>query len=146
MAKVESNKIRVVIGKVGLDGHNKGMFVVAKILADAGFEVIMAGIRLSPEEFVETAIQEDADVIGLSSLSGSHLALFSRVAEILRQKNAGDKLFIAGGVIPEEDIPALKKAGITRVFLPETPADEIVKFIRENVKKTVRPTFRYRPF
>jgi methylmalonyl-CoA mutase C-terminal domain/subunit len=130
-----NKKIRVVIAKPGLDGHDRGAKVIARACRDAGMEVIYTGLRQTPEQIVETALQEDADVIGLSSLSGAHEHLFSRVCELLREKNAEDILVIGGGVIPEDDIPALEKAGVKKVFTPGTPTKEIIEYIKANVKK-----------
>ncbi len=129
-----SKKIRVVIAKPGLDGHDRGAKVVARALRDAGMEVIYTGLRQTPEMIVETAIQEGAHVIGLSILSGAHNVLFPRVMELLREEGADDILVIGGGIIPEDDIPALKECGIAEIFGPGTPLSEIVEFIRENVK------------
>ena len=128
-------RIRVLIAKPGLNSHDRGAKVVARALRDAGMEVIYTGLRQTPEQIVETALQEDVDVIGLSILSGAHLALFPRIMELLKEKGMDDVLVVAGGIIPEEDIPLLKKIGIAEVFGPGTPTDEIVKFIREHVKK-----------
>jgi methylmalonyl-CoA mutase C-terminal domain/subunit len=126
--------IRVLIAKPGLDGHDRGAKVIAQALRDAGMEVIYTGIRQTPEQIVNAAIQEDVDVIGLSCLSGAHLTLFPRVTEILKEKKADDITVIGGGIIPFEDITGLKKAGIREIFQPGTYTDEIVKYIRENVK------------
>ncbi|MDI3534127.1 MAG: methylmalonyl-CoA mutase, C-terminal domain [Thermosediminibacterales bacterium] len=131
---MEEKKIRVLVAKPGLDGHDRGAKVIARALRDAGMEVIYTGLRQTPEQIVETAIQEDVDVIGLSSLSGAHLPLFSKVAELLKQKEANDILIIGGGVIPEEDIPVLKQAGIAEVFTPGTSTKDIIDFIKSNVK------------
>ena len=128
-------RIRVLIAKPGLNSHDRGAKVVARALRDAGMEVIYTGLRQTPEQIVETALQEDVDVIGLSILSGAHLALFPRIMELLKEKGMDDVLVVAGGIIPEEDIPLLKKMGIAEVFGPGTPTDDIVKFIREHVKK-----------
>lgn len=128
-------RIRVLIAKPGLNSHDRGAKVVARALRDAGMEVIYTGLRQTPEQIVETALQEDVDVIGLSILSGAHLALFPKIMELLKEKGMDDVLVVAGGIIPEEDIPLLKKMGIAEVFGPGTPTDEIVKFIREHVKK-----------
>jgi len=132
---VLERRIRVLIAKPGLNSHDRGAKVVARALRDAGMEVIYTGLRQTPEQIVETALQEDVDVIGLSILSGAHLALFPRIMELLKEKGMDDVLVVAGGIIPEEDIPLLKKIGIAEVFGPGTPTDEIVKFIREHVKK-----------
>ncbi len=129
-----SKKIRVVIAKPGLDGHDRGAKVVARALRDAGMEVIYTGLRQTPEMIVETAIQEGAHVIGLSILSGAHNVLFPRVMELLREEGADDILVVGGGIIPEDDIPELKKCGIAEIFGPGTPLSEIVEFIRNNVK------------
>ena len=125
--------IRVLVAKPGLDGHDRGAKVVAKALRDAGMEVIYTGLRQTPEQIVETAIQEDVDVIGLSCLSGAHMTLFPRVMELLKAKGVKDILVTGGGIIPLEDVPRLKKAGIAEVFGPGTTSDEIVTFINKNV-------------
>lgn len=129
-----SKTIRVLIAKPGLDGHDRGAKVIARALRDSGMEVIYTGLRQTPEQIVEAAIQEDVQVIGLSILSGAHNFLFPRVMELLKEKNAEDILVIGGGVIPEEDIPGLKKAGIKEIFTPGTPTSAIVEFIKNNVK------------
>ena len=128
-------KIRVLVAKPGLDGHDRGAKVVARALPDAGFEVIYTGLRQTPEQITEAALQEDVDVIALSILSGAHPHLFPKVVELVRGKGMKDTLIIGGGVIPETDIPALKKAGIAAVFTPGTPTGDIVDFINEHVKK-----------
>ncbi|MFW6119831.1 MAG: cobalamin B12-binding domain-containing protein [Petrotogales bacterium] len=128
-------KIRVLVAKPGLDGHDRGAKVVARALRDAGMEVIYTGLHQTAEMIVETALQEDVDVIGLSLLSGAHMILFRDVTKLLRDKNMEDVLVVGGGVIPDEDVPALKKAGITGIFGPGTPTEEIVNFIRKNVKR-----------
>jgi methylmalonyl-CoA mutase C-terminal domain/subunit len=125
---------RVLIGKPGLDGHDRGAKVIARALRDAGMEVIYTGLRQTPEQIVEAAIQEDVQVIGLSILSGAHNFLFPKVLELLKEKGAQDILVIGGGVIPDEDIPELKKAGIKEIFTPGTPTSSIVDFIKNNVK------------
>ena len=127
-------KIRVLVAKPGLDGHDRGAKVVARALRDAGFEVIYTGLRQTPEQITEAALQEDVDVIALSILSGAHPHLFPKVVELVRSKGMKDTLIIGGGVIPETDIPALKKAGIAAVFTPGTPTSAIVDFIKANVK------------
>ncbi len=126
-------KIRVLVAKPGLDGHDRGAKVVARALRDAGMEVIYTGIRQTPEMIVAAALQEDVDVIGLSCLSGAHLELFSEVMQGLEQKGPGSVIVVAGGIIPEEDIPALEKMGVKAVFGPGTPTPDIV----ETVKKLV---------
>ncbi|MEM0058471.1 MAG: cobalamin B12-binding domain-containing protein [Candidatus Bathyarchaeia archaeon] len=128
-------KIRVLIAKPGLDSHDRGAKIVARALRDAGMEVIYTGLRQTPEQIVETALQEDVDVIGLSILSGAHMALFPRIMELLKEKGLTDVLVFAGGIIPEEDIPELKKIGIKEVFGPGTPTDRIVKYVLENAPK-----------
>ncbi|OGO30591.1 MAG: methylmalonyl-CoA mutase [Chloroflexi bacterium RBG_16_56_11] len=126
-------KVRVLIAKPGLDGHDRGAKVVARALRDAGMEVIYTGIRQTPPMIVETAVQEDVDVVGLSCLSGAHLELFTDVMEGLHQKGMSGVVVIAGGIIPEEDIPALEKMGIKAVFGPGTPTSEIVESIKKMV-------------
>ncbi|MFQ6080702.1 MAG: cobalamin B12-binding domain-containing protein [Candidatus Bathyarchaeia archaeon] len=128
-------KIRVVVAKPGLDSHDRGAKVVARALRDAGMEVIYTGLRQTPEQIVETALQEDVDVIALSILSGAHMTLFPSIMELLKQKGLANVLVFAGGIIPAEDVPALKKIGIAEVFGPGTPTDTLVKFVKENVRK-----------
>lgn len=130
-------KIRVLVAKPGLDGHDRGAKVVARALRDAGMEVIYTGIRQTPEMIVETALQEDVDVIGLSSLSGAHLELFSEIMERLRRNEMGNVLVIAGGIIPEDDIPALERIGIKAVFGPGARTSDIVDTIRNKVTETI---------
>ncbi len=129
-----SKKIRVVVAKPGLDGHDRGAKVVARALRDAGMEVIYTGLRQTPEMIVETAIQEGAHCIGLSILSGAHNAIFPKVMELLRQEGADNILVVGGGIIPEDDIPGLKKSGISEIFGPGTPLSDIVEYIQSNVK------------
>ncbi len=128
-------KIRVLVAKPGLDGHDRGAKIVARALRDAGMEVIYTGLHQTTEMIVETAVQEDVDVIALSLLSGAHMTLFVDVTKLLKDRNMGDVLVVGGGVIPKEDIPALKKAGIAGVFGPGTPTDDIADFIKKNVKR-----------
>lgn len=128
-------KIRVLIAKPGLDGHDRGAKVVARALRDAGMEVIYTGLHQTPEMIVEAAIQEDVDVVGLSCLSGAHMTLFPRVVELLREKGAGDILVTAGGIIPDEDVPKLKEAGIAATFGPGTSLEEIIEFHKKNAGK-----------
>ena len=130
-----NKKIRVLVAKPGLDGHDRGAKVVARALRDAGMEVIYTGLHQTADMIVETAIQEDVDVIGLSLLSGAHMTLFIDVANLLKKNGIDDVLVLGGGIIPEEDIPKLKKAGIAGVFGPGTHCDEIVDFIKKNVKR-----------
>ena len=127
--------IRVLVAKPGLDGHDRGAKVVARALRDAGFEVIYTGLRQTPEQIAEAALQEDVDVVAMSILSGAHPHLFPKVVDLVRGKGMEDTLIIGGGVIPEGDIPALKEAGIAEVFTPGTPTTAIVDFIKANVKK-----------
>jgi methylmalonyl-CoA mutase C-terminal domain/subunit len=131
-------KIRVLLAKPGLDGHDRGVKVVARALRDAGMEVIYTGLHKSPEQIVESALQEDADVIGLSSLSGSHMALFPKIIELLKKNNMfDDTLVVVGGIIPDSDIPNLNSIGIQGIFGPGTDTNEIVKFIQANLKRTI---------
>ncbi|MDR2006177.1 MAG: cobalamin B12-binding domain-containing protein [Acidaminococcales bacterium] len=127
-------RIRVLVAKPGLDGHDRGAKVVARALRDAGFEVIYTGIRLTPEQIVETALQEDVNVVALSLLSGAHNTLFPEVTKLLKEKGLNDVLVIGGGVIPDADIPSLKAAGIADIYTPGTPTGKIVEFIKANVK------------
>lgn len=127
-------RIKVLVAKPGLDGHDRGAKVVARALRDAGFEVIYTGIRLTPEQITEAALQENVDVIALSLLSGAHNTLFPKIVEQLKKEGMDNVLVLGGGVIPESDIPGLKSAGIAAVFTPGTPTTEIVSFIKENVK------------
>ena len=128
-----AEKIRVLVAKPGLDGHDRGAKVVARALRDAGFEVVYTGLRQTPEEIAEAALQEDVNVVALSILSGAHPHLFPKVVNLLREKGMKDVLVIGGGVIPEGDIPALKDAGVAAVFTPGTPTGEVVDFIKEHV-------------
>ena len=127
-------KIRIVMAKPGLDGHDRGAKVVARALRDAGFEVIYTGLHQTPEMVVTAAIQEDADAIGLSILSGAHMTLFPRVVQLLREKGAGDIVVFGGGIIPEEDVTSLKSAGVAEVFTPGASLETIVRWVREHVK------------
>ncbi|MFN8475147.1 MAG: cobalamin B12-binding domain-containing protein [Anaerolineae bacterium] len=129
-------KIRVLVAKPGLDGHDRGAKVVARALRDAGMEVIYTGIRQTPEMIVEAALQEDVDVIGLSILSGAHMALFPRIVELMHEDGLDDVLIIAGGIIPDEDVPQLKALGISGIFGPGTSTQDIVAFINANVRRT----------
>ena len=129
-----SKKIRIIIAKPGLDGHDRGAKYIARSLRDAGFEVIYTGIRQTPEQIAEAAIQEDVDALGLSLLSGAHNFLFPRVAELLREKGAGKILLFGGGVIPEEDIDFLKIKGFKAIFTPGTTSEEVISFIKKNLK------------
>jgi methylmalonyl-CoA mutase C-terminal domain/subunit len=130
---VSNKKIRVLLAKPGLDGHDRGIKVLARGLRDAGMEVIYLGLRLTPDEIAEAAIQEDVAVVGLSCLSGAHMTLFPRTISLIREKGGCDILFIGGGIIPQKDVSKLKEAGMAQVFGPGTTIGEIVKFIRENL-------------
>jgi methylmalonyl-CoA mutase C-terminal domain/subunit len=135
MKAAEKRNIRVLVAKVGLDGHDRGAKVVARALRDAGMEVIYTGIRQTPEQIVETAIQEDVDVIGVSILSGAHDVLIPRILELLKEKSATDILLIAGGIIPKEDAEKLKSMGVAEVFGPGTMSEAIINFINERVRR-----------
>ena len=126
-------KIRVVVAKPGLDGHDRGAKIIARALRDAGMEVIYTGLHQTPEQIVETALQEDADAVGLSILSGAHMTLVPRVVELLREQEAGDIVVVVGGTIPAQDIPELKELGVAEVFTPGAPTQAIIDFIRESV-------------
>jgi methylmalonyl-CoA mutase C-terminal domain/subunit len=130
----DTRPIRVLVAKPGLDGHDRGAKIIARALRDAGMEVIYTGIRQTPEMIVEAAIQEDVDAILLSILSGAHMALFPRIMEQLKQNNVDDVLVAAGGILPDEDIPAIKAMGIKGCFGPGTSTDEIIRFVRDNVQ------------
>ena len=130
-------KIRVVVAKPGLDGHDRGAKVVARALRDAGFEVIYTGLHQTPEQIVETAIQEDADAIGLSVLSGAHNYLFTRVLDLLREKGAGDVAVFGGGIIPPEDVAGLKAIGVKELFTPGTSTQDIIRFVKDNIRTNV---------
>jgi len=126
-------KLRVMVAKPGLDGHDRGARIIARAYRDAGFEVVYTGLHQTPEEIVEAAIQEDVDMLGLSSLAGAHMYLFPRVIELLKEKGAEDIVVCGGGIIPDEDIPKLKEAGVKEIFTPGTPLDEITAWVKENV-------------
>lgn len=126
-------KIRVLVAKPGLDGHDRGAKVVASALRDAGMEVVYTGLHQTPEMIVEAAIQEDVDVVGLSILSGAHMVLLPKIVELLREQGAGDKLVVGGGIIPEDDIQELNKAGVARVFTPGATTSEIVEYIKNEM-------------
>ncbi|AEB08455.1 cobalamin B12-binding domain-containing protein [Desulfobacca acetoxidans] len=128
-------KIRVLAAKPGLDGHDRGIKVICAALRDAGMEVIYTGLRQTPEQIVSAAIQEDVDVIAMSCLSGAHDYLFPRVTELLKEKNVEDILVLGGGIIPEEDVPSLKAAGIADIFTPGATTSEIINFIKANIKR-----------
>ena len=126
-------RIRVVVAKPGLDGHDRGAKVVARALRDAGMEVIYTGLHQTPEQIVETVVQEDADCVGLSVLSGAHLTLFQRVMDLLKERDAADVVVFGGGIIPEDDIPLLTQMGVAMVFTPGTTTESIVTWVRDNV-------------
>jgi len=130
-----TQKIRVVIAKPGLDGHDRGAKVIARALRDAGMEVIYMGLRQTPEQIVGAALQEDADVIGLSILSGAHMHICPRVMDLLKEKGLNDVLVVIGGIIPDVDIPKLQEIGIRGIFLPGSPMQQIVEFITANVRR-----------
>jgi len=133
----DTRTVRVVVAKPGLDGHDRGAKIVARALRDAGFEVIYTGLHQTPEQIVATAIQEDADAIGLSVLSGAHNYLFKRVLELLKEKGAEDVVVFGGGIIPPEDIAALKATGVKELFTPGTSTQDIVRFVHEHVRAAV---------
>jgi methylmalonyl-CoA mutase C-terminal domain/subunit len=128
------SKIRVIVAKPGLDGHDRGAKVVARALRDAGFEVIYTGLHQTPEMIVNAAVQEDADAIGLSILSGAHMTLLPRVMQLLREAGAADIVVFGGGIIPEEDVAPLRAAGVAEIFTPGTSLETIVRWVREHVK------------
>lgn len=127
-------RIRILVAKPGLDGHDRGARVIARAYRDAGFEVVYTGLHQTPEQIVAAALQEDVDLIGLSVLSGAHMYLFKRVLELLKASKANDVIVIGGGIIPKEDVPKLKKLGIKEIFLPGTSLDNIVGWVKDNVK------------
>ena len=126
-------RIRVVIAKPGLDGHDRGAKIVARALRDAGMEVVYTGLHQTPEQIVETVVQEDADAVGLSVLSGAHMTLFARLAELLRERGVDDVVVFGGGIIPDEDIPELERLGVAQIFTPGATTTEIVDWVREHV-------------
>jgi len=134
---MSERKIRLVVAKPGLDGHDRGAKIVARALRDAGFEVIYTGLHQTPEQIVATAIQEDADAVGLSVLSGAHNYLFKRVLELLREKGAEDIAVFGGGIIPADDIAALKAMGVKELFTPGATTQDIIRFVRDNIRAAV---------
>ena len=132
----KSNPLRILIAKPGLDGHDRGALVVARALRDAGMEVVYTGLRQTPEQIVEAALQEDVDAIGVSILSGAHQPLLARILERLQEKEMGDVLVFVGGIIPDQDIPALRKLGVAEVFQPGSRLSDIVRFLREHGERT----------
>jgi len=131
---VKERKLRVMVAKPGLDGHDRGARIIARAFRDAGFEVVYTGLHQTPEEIVHAAIQEDVDMIGLSSLAGAHMYLFPRVLELLRENGVEDVAVIGGGVIPDDDITVLREAGMKEIFTPGSNLDGIVQWVRENIK------------
>jgi methylmalonyl-CoA mutase C-terminal domain/subunit len=129
-----NEKIRVVVAKPGLDGHDRGAKVIARAFRDAGFEVIYTGLRQTPEQVVNAALQEDADVVGLSVLSGAHMTLCPRIMELMKKEGLNDVLVVVGGIIPDQDIPKLKELGIAEIFQPGASTEDIVAYIRQNVR------------
>ncbi len=132
-------RIRVLVAKPGLDGHDRGAKIVARALRDAGMEVIYTGLRQTPEQIVSAAVQEDVDAVGISILSGAHNTILPRICELLRAHGMGDVLVVVGGIIPDEDMPALKQAGVAEVFQPGASTQEIVEFIRSRVQEKASP-------
>jgi methylmalonyl-CoA mutase C-terminal domain/subunit len=132
-----SSRIRVVVAKPGLDGHDRGAKIVARALRDAGMEVIYTGLHQTPEQIVETAIQEDADAVGLSVLSGAHMTLFRKVLQLLGERGADDIVVFGGGIIPDDDIPELEKLGVAKIFTPGATTQSIVEWVRAHVPTTV---------
>ncbi|MGZ4612676.1 MAG: cobalamin B12-binding domain-containing protein [Kineosporiaceae bacterium] len=126
-------RIRVVIAKPGLDGHDRGAKVVARALRDAGMEVVYTGLHQTPEQIVETVVQEDADAVGLSVLSGAHMTLFARLAELMRERGVDDVVVFGGGIIPDEDIPELERLGVAKIFTPGATTTEIVDWVRDHI-------------
>ena len=132
MSQSQARRIRIVVAKPGLDGHDRGAKIVARALRDAGHEVIYTGLHQTPEQIVETAIQEDADLIGLSVLSGAHMTLFRKLIELLAERDAADIVVFGGGIVPEEDIPVLEEMGVAKVFTPGAPTGEITGWVTEH--------------
>ena len=129
------DKIRVIVAKPGLDGHDRGAKVIARAFRDAGFEVIYTGLRQTPEQIVNAALQEDADVVGLSVLSGAHMTLCPRITELMKKERLDDVLVVVGGIIPDQEIPKLKECGVSAVFQPGASTEDIVAYIRDHVRK-----------
>ena len=128
-------KIRVIVAKPGLDGHDRGAKVIARAFRDAGFEVIYTGLRQTPEQVVNAALQEDADVVGLSVLSGAHMTLCPRIMELMKKEHLDDVLVVVGGIIPDQDIPKLKELGVAEIFQPGASTEDIIAYIRQNVRQ-----------
>jgi methylmalonyl-CoA mutase C-terminal domain/subunit len=136
---VVDERIRVVIAKPGLDGHDRGVKVVARALRDAGMEVVYTGLHQTPEQIVDTVVQEDADAVGLSVLSGAHMTLFARLVELMRERGVDDVMVFGGGIIPDEDIPELERMGVARIFTPGATTTEIVDWVREHLGTPAAP-------
>ncbi len=134
MSPAKDRPLRIVVAKPGLDGHDRGAKIIARALRDAGFEVIYTGLHQTPEMIVAAAIQEDADAIGLSIMSGAHMTLFPAVIELLKQQSASDIVVFGGGIIPQDDVPKLKERGVAEVFLPGSPTQGIIEWIRANIR------------
>ena len=134
MSTTATRRLRVVVAKPGLDGHDRGAKIIARALRDAGMEVIYTGLHQTPEQIVETALQEDADIVGLSILSGAHMTLVPRIMELLHEQEAQDVVVILGGTIPSDDIQPLRDAGVAEIFTPGTPTDRIVEFLRSSAR------------
>jgi methylmalonyl-CoA mutase C-terminal domain/subunit len=130
----QAKKLRLLVGKVGLDGHDRGAKIIARAFRDAGFEIVYTGLHQSPEQVVATAIEEDVDAVSLSILSGAHNYLFPKVISLLRDQGCSDIVVFGGGIIPEEDIPGLKEAGVMEIFTPGSSTEKIIEWVRENVK------------
>jgi methylmalonyl-CoA mutase C-terminal domain/subunit len=126
-------RLRIVIAKPGLDGHDRGAKIIARALRDAGMEVVYTGLHQTPEQVVQTVLQEDADAVGLSVLSGAHMTLFTKVLDLLRERELNDVVVFGGGIIPDEDIPALERMGVAKIFTPGAPMEEIVTWVQEHV-------------
>jgi len=137
MSATKERNLRIVVAKPGLDGHDRGAKIIARALRDAGFEVIYTGLHQTPEMIVATAIQEDVDAVGLSIMSGAHMTLFPAVVDLLREKGADDVTVFGGGIIPQDDVPRLKAAGVAEVFLPGASTQRIIDWIRENIRPRV---------
>jgi methylmalonyl-CoA mutase, C-terminal domain len=132
---IPSEKIRVIVAKPGLDGHDRGAKVIARAFRDAGFEVIYTGLRQTPEQIVNAALQEDADVVGLSVLSGAHMTLCPRITELMKKEGLNDVMVVVGGIIPDQDVPKLKECGVSEIFQPGASTQDIVDYVRKNARK-----------
>jgi methylmalonyl-CoA mutase cobalamin-binding domain/chain len=132
---ITNEKIRVIVAKPGLDGHDRGAKVIARAFRDAGFEVIYTGLRQTPEQIVNAALQEDADVVGLSVLSGAHMTLCPRITELMKKEGLNDVMVVVGGIIPDQDVPKLKECGVSEIFQPGASTQDIVDYVRKNARK-----------